>query len=101
MIEIKNNKKIVCKADTIGRCSFDCKECIYDDIENFRQLYNANDKRYEIKSGKFGYYFYDKQKKKDLTLEMILNKLNMYEIRVQLNYHKNKALKRKLYTKGF
>ena len=101
MIEINNTKKIICKADTNGRCSFDCKECIYDDIENFRMLYNKNTKRYELKSGKFGYYFYDNQVKVDLTLEMILNKLNMYEIRVQLNYHKTKALRRKIYSKGF
>lgn len=32
--------------------------------------------RYKLKISKFGFYFYDSKTKKDLTLEMVLNKLN-------------------------
>ncbi|MHA1292219.1 MAG: hypothetical protein ACTSQJ_06075 [Promethearchaeota archaeon] len=28
-----------CKADITGRCSFDCKNCIYSDIDHFRELF--------------------------------------------------------------
>ena len=99
MIEIKNNKKIKCKADIIGKCSFDCKECIYDDIENFRKLYNKTGKRYQLKSGKFGYYFYDKQVDIDLNLEMVLNRLNLSEIKILSGYHKASKLRRELYKR--
>lgn len=30
-----------CKADTIGRCSFDCMVCRYDDYENFKRKYDS------------------------------------------------------------
>lgn len=33
-------------------------------------------KRYELKTGKFGYYFYDTVVSIDMTLEMVLNRLN-------------------------
>ena len=34
------------------------------------------EKRYELKLGKFGYYFYDTVVSIDMTLEMVLNRLN-------------------------
>lgn len=33
-------------------------------------------KRYELKTGKFGYYFYDSMIQIDMSLEMVLNRLN-------------------------
>ncbi len=32
--------------------------------------------RYEVKNGKFGAYFYDKDDNRDMTLEDVLEKLN-------------------------
>lgn len=32
--------------------------------------------RYELKRGKFGYYFYDSEMNIDLSLETVLNRLN-------------------------
>lgn len=34
--------------------------------------------RFELRTGKFGFYFYDKQIKIDLSLDMILKKLNYF-----------------------
>ena len=28
-----------CMADISGRCSFDCIDCIYSDIDHFKELY--------------------------------------------------------------
>lgn len=41
-------------------------------------------KRYELKIGKFGYYFYDSKVEIDLSLEMLLNKLNLNDNRITL-----------------
>lgn len=35
--------------------------------------------RYELRQGKFGYYFYDTEYDKDLSLEEVLELLNLYE----------------------
>jgi len=29
-----------CKADLVGRCSFDCVVCRYDDYDNFKKKYD-------------------------------------------------------------
>lgn len=36
--------------------------------------------RYEIKYGKYGAYFYDKEKEHDMTLEEVRNKLNLLHL---------------------
>lgn len=43
------------------------------------RVYSKN--RYYLKSGKFGYYFYDDLVMIDMTLEMILSKLNSNELK--------------------
>ena len=40
MIESMIISKDLCSIDSIGYCSFDCKNCKYDDIEHFKQIYN-------------------------------------------------------------
>lgn len=45
---ISVNKK--CEANLKGKCSFDCKDCILDDIDYFRKLYNNLDNNLENKN---------------------------------------------------
>ena len=53
--------------------------------------------RYKLLSGKFGYYFYDSKTKKDLTLEIVLNRLNDYEIKTNKQYKKLENLRKEFY----
>lgn len=49
--------------------------------------------RYKLKSGKYGYYFYDSMVKVDMTLDMVLNKLNTYEsLREKRNFLVNEVI---------
>lgn len=49
--------------------------------------------RYELKKGKYGCYFYDSTVLVDMTLEMVLNKLNEYEfLREKRNFLINEVL---------
>ena len=41
----------------------------------------AVDDRFELRSGKFGQYFFDKENNIDLPLWMVLDKLNRYALR--------------------
>ena len=43
----------------------------------------TTEKRYELKIGKFGYYFYDNIVSINMTLEMVLNRLNYGHIRLE------------------
>ena len=53
--------------------------------------------RYKLKISKFGFYFLDSKTKNDLTLEMVLNRLNNYEININKQYNKLNNLKKELY----
>lgn len=50
-------------------------------------MIRLNKPRYKLLKGKYGCYFYDSVVNIDLTLDMLLNKLNRLEkIRIQKNY---------------
>jgi len=55
-------------------------------------------KRYKLRKGKFGCYFYDSKVEIDLTLEMLLNRLNMYENRLSHQYDRNNAMTKEVYN---
>ncbi len=54
-------------------------------------------KRYKLKKGKFGCYFYDSKVKVDLSLEMVLNRLNLNDNRITLLQDKNSFQSFKMY----
>jgi len=55
-------------------------------------------KRYKLRKGKFGCYFYDSKVEIDLTLEMLLNRLNMYDNRLNHQYDRNNVMTREIYN---
>jgi len=56
------------------------------------------DKRYKLKKGKFGCYFYDSKVEVDLSLEMLLNRLNTYEFRLIHQYDRNNIMTKEIYN---
>ena len=50
--------------------------------------------RYKVNIGKFGHYFYDSITKKELSLEMVLNRLNF--LNKELDKWKRKSLKKSI-----
>ena len=54
-------------------------------------------KRYKLKKGKFGCYFYDSKVEVDMSLEMLLNRLNTYEYRLNHQYDKNNLMIQEIY----
>lgn len=55
-------------------------------------------KRYELKIGKYGHFFYDSKVEVDLSLEMLLNRLNMYENRLNHQYDRNNFMTKEVYN---
>ena len=55
-------------------------------------------KRYKLKRGKFGCYFYDSKVEIDLSLEMILNRLNLNENRLSHQFDRNNAMTQEIYN---
>ena len=57
----------------------------------------TNQNRYELKSGKFGYYFYDNDIQIDLSLNMVLTKLNYCNNRI----NESELITRKLTDRNY
>ena len=60
-------------------------------------MINLN-KRYKLKKGKFGCYFYDSKVEIDLSLEMVLNRLNITDNRLSYQYNQNNAMTQEIYN---